>query len=114
MNPAKFSLDIGSRYFLATAVVLTVLQAGLFYYFYPKLPPQVPLLYSLPWGEGRLVAPIWLAVLPGISAGLLTVNFFGSALLHEVVLTRILSSTAFLVALLTLLTLTKIIFLGLP
>lgn len=30
-----------------------------------KLPPMVPLWYSLPWGDGQLASPIWLTVLPG-------------------------------------------------
>lgn len=32
-----------------------------------KLPNQVPLWYSKPWGEDRLVSPSWLYLLPGAS-----------------------------------------------
>jgi hypothetical protein len=32
--------------------------------FYTKLPPEIPLWYSLPWGVERLVTPLWLFLLP--------------------------------------------------
>lgn len=32
--------------------------------FYTKLPPEIPLWYSLPWGETRLATPLWLFLLP--------------------------------------------------
>ncbi len=43
-------------------------QVGLLLFFWKRLPPQLPLFYSHPWGEKQLVDPIFLALLPGISA----------------------------------------------
>jgi len=40
--------------------------------FYTKLPPEIPLWYSLPWGETRLATPLWLFLLPVASL----VSFF--------------------------------------
>lgn len=34
-----------------------------------NLPPEVPLLYSRPWGQEQLVAPVWLWGLPIVGAG---------------------------------------------
>ena len=114
MNPRRLNLDPWSRNFLILAGLLFGLQAGLLLLALPKLPPQVPLFYSLPWGEERLVSPTMLWVLPGASAAVLLVNLVGSHLLRELVLTRILSLTAFLVGVLSLITLVKILLLGLP
>ena len=36
-------------------------------YQFQSLPPQVPLFYSLPWGQDRLVPPIILFLLPSAS-----------------------------------------------
>lgn len=114
MKLIKLKVDTWSRYFLLLAVTLTAVQAGIIFWSVPKLPPQVPLFYSLPWGEARLVAPSWLIILPAVSFGIVIVNLVGSIFLKEVVLTRVLSSTAFLVSLLALITLSKIVLLGLP
>lgn len=114
MNPRRLNLDRWSRNFLILAGLLFTLQAGLLFLSLSKLPPQVPLFYSLPWGEERLVTPQLLWILPAVSAAILIVNLVGSHLLRELVLTRILSCTAFLVAVLSLITLVKIILLGLP
>ena len=40
-----------------------------------KLPPQVPLFYSRPWGESLLAAPAWLFILPGILLFILIINY---------------------------------------
>lgn len=114
MPAIKLRLDNISKVFLGTAVVLTILSGAELVYWTGQLPPLVPLYYSLPWGVDRLVAPLWLMSLPAAAVAVIIVNFIGSFMLREIVLTRILSSTALLVSLLALITLTKIIFLGLP
>lgn len=40
-----------------------------------KLPPQVPLFYSRPWGENVLSAPVGLWLLPGIAFFSTVLNF---------------------------------------
>lgn len=41
---------------------------------WPKLPPQVPLYYSLPWGESQLAAPWEVAILPTLAASIFITN----------------------------------------
>lgn len=43
---------------------LVVAGLGVLAIFWKGLPPRVPLLYSLPWGEEQLVSPWWLWGLP--------------------------------------------------
>jgi hypothetical protein len=114
MPQIHLRLDNWSKVFLISSALAMAIQAGLLLAFLPKLPPEVPLFYSLPWGEDRLVTPIWLWALPAVSGIFLVINLAGSHLLNEIVLTRILSSTSFLISLLALVTLIKIILLGLP
>lgn len=114
MNLAKLNLDSWSKNFLILAVAATIPQIGLLLYALPQLPPVVPLFYSLPWSEARLTDPILLWLLPALSGAVILVNLIGSHLLNEVVLTRILNGTGFLFALFALVTLAKIVLLGLP
>ncbi|KKU29077.1 MAG: hypothetical protein UX80_C0006G0020 [Candidatus Amesbacteria bacterium GW2011_GWA2_47_11b] len=41
-----------------------VVGAGLLAIYWKSLPPEVPLLYSRPWGQDQLVSPIFLIVPP--------------------------------------------------
>lgn len=107
-------LDFWSKVFFALTTLLAAGQAGLLLYLQGRLPPEVPLFYSLPWGEGRLSDPRWLWTLPALTGVVLILNFIGSHLSETSVLTRILSSTAFVVAVLALVTLGKIILLEQP
>lgn len=43
-------------------VIADVLMLTAFVWFYSKLPPQIPLLYSQSWGDMQLV-PLWMIVL---------------------------------------------------
>lgn len=38
---------------------LVILTLGVFVWLFKKLPPEVPWLYSLPWGEQQLVNKAW-------------------------------------------------------
>ena len=42
-------------------VFLLVAMGGVMAIFWNKLPPQLPWLYSFPWGEKQLVSKMWLA-----------------------------------------------------
>lgn len=44
--------------------VLTAIAAGSIAVFFKSLPPQIPLLYTLPWGNDQIVALAWLWSLP--------------------------------------------------
>jgi len=51
---------------VVTAAVVAA-GVGVWLVFGKKLPPEVPLLYSRPWGESQLVKPYWLLILPGMA-----------------------------------------------
>ncbi len=54
-----------------------LLGAGVFFFvFWAKLPPQLPWLYSLPWGEGQLIPKPWFAGGLLILALVSLVNFY--------------------------------------
>ncbi len=55
--------------------VFLLIQVGLLLFFWKKLPPQVPLFYSLPWGERQLVGPIGFWLLPAICIVISLANF---------------------------------------
>lgn len=44
--------------------------AGVWLAFGKKLPPQIPMLYTRPWGEDQLIRPGGLLILPILCAGL--------------------------------------------
>lgn len=54
-----------------------VIAAGIFFLsFWSKLPPELPWLYSLPWGEGQLIPKLWFGMgLPVLSVVSL-INYF--------------------------------------
>ena len=46
------------------SIVLIVIQSMAVGISWKKLPPMVPLWYSLPWGDEQLAAPFWRIILP--------------------------------------------------
>ncbi len=80
---------------------------------YPKLPPLVPIWFGKPWGIDRLAHPLWLVLLPAGSLIILIINTILSRILTRdmLIFTQILAATALIVAILSLVTLTKILFL---
>ena len=97
---------------LGTCIVLTVGFAVLFVSA-NNLPSFVPLYYSLPWGEERLVRASMLAILPGSALLLLAFNLFWMAFFYEKepLLSKLLAVTSGLIAFLSTYTLIRIIFL---
>lgn len=69
----KRPITITSSHF---ALTLIFFQIILLLFFWRKLPPQVPLLYSRPWGEEQLVSTAGLFLLPFVSTAVLTANHF--------------------------------------
>lgn len=80
---------------------------------FSSLPPLVPLWYSKPWGTDRLAHPLWLGLLPAGSLVIFLINFFAGRRLppEMLIFTQLFAITALLVAVLSLVTLTKILFL---
>ena len=61
--------------FLICALVFLA-QSLMILIFWGKLPPQVPLFYSKPWGEAILAPAIALAILPITTIGSVATNYF--------------------------------------
>lgn len=76
-----------------------------------RLPAQLPLFYSLPWGEQQLASPAQFAILPAMVVLINLINLVISWHLHpsQVILKRILSGSAAVVAMLLLATTLKIV-----
>lgn len=76
-----------------------------------RLPPELPLFYSQPWGKEQLTTPFGLFIIPGFSLVIFLINF---ALLfflakEEKLIPKILEITTVVFNLLCLLTLVQII-----
>ena len=63
---------------LATRISFVILffSLSLLLLTWKNLPPQLPLFYSLPWGEEQLGKPVFLLILPLSSLFWGTLNFF--------------------------------------
>ncbi len=95
------------------AIASIVASATLLLWRYSSLPPLVPLWYDKPWGTDRLAHPLWLSLLPAGSLAILIINTIAGRTITRdmLIFTQILAATAVLVAALSLVTITKILFL---
>lgn len=59
--------DDFSRNLLIGTIILLSLTLFILGFFWTKFPPQVPLFYSLPWGEEQLTSPTFFFLLPGVA-----------------------------------------------
>lgn len=92
---------------LRLTVAALVIGAGSLALNWRNLPPQVPLLYSRPWGQDQLIHPVWLWLLPGASllsgviVGFLSPKIVGEGVLRVMVLaTGIVAEVIFTIGLL--------------
>lgn len=76
--PDKMSRN---AYVAATAIGVGLL--GLSAYFVTRLPGRIPLLLTLPWGENRLVAKIWLFGIGGMVLVVVSLNILLAKLWRE-------------------------------
>lgn len=65
------------------SLALILLQLGVIIFFFPRLPPQLPLFFSRPWGEAQLTSPLTLILLPAFSFVFLIINSLLSSLFLE-------------------------------
>ncbi|MDD3532305.1 MAG: hypothetical protein PHR64_00545 [Candidatus Shapirobacteria bacterium] len=99
-----------TRIALFIALGLILIMLGLFFIFYQKLPPQVPLFYSRPWGEAQLASPWFLLALPLLSLFVVALNFIlGGLFFNSLFLVHVLAWGATAFAFLALFTLMQII-----
>lgn len=86
------------------SVILIVLFRGI-------LPPQVPLFYGQPVGEGQLVSSWGFLIAPASSLLITAVNVFFSTRVSDIFYKKVLIISAFFVSVLVIITTVKIIFL---
>jgi hypothetical protein len=66
----------GLSFFVFLFCVFAILSQVLLVVFsWSKLPPQVPVFYSKPWGEEILSSPFMLLLLPGLNLIFFAVNY---------------------------------------
>lgn len=75
------------------------------------LPPEVPLFYGKPVGEGQLTTPVGLMIAPGVSLAILALNLFLAIFLADDFLKKVLIISGLFVSLLSAITVIKIILL---
>ncbi len=94
-------------------ILATALSIAVLLWRFRALPPEVPLWYQKPWGEDQLASPYFLLLLPIGAIGIYFVNGIISIYFTKdhLVFTQILFMTSLLVALLSFITLVKILFL---
>ena len=77
MNIGKIKFSKIMAILLFTALLLIVLSAAILAAVWAKLPPELPWLYSLPWGEDQLITKPWFAA--GLAI-LVLINLIGALL----------------------------------
>ena len=102
-----------SKWGLRIFLLFFTFSLGMLFLKWQNLPPEVPLYYSLPWGEEQLTTPFSLLILPLSSFFIFLLNFFLASIFleKEPWLLRILILTATIFSFLSTLALIKIIFL---
>lgn len=72
-------------------LIFTVAQIAIILVSFKKLPPELPIFYSKPWGEPMLAGPLFVWILPGLSFLFVAVNYLIARLLiSETFLYRVL------------------------
>lgn len=103
----KFKMTITAFFFFfALSLLILILK-------WQSFPPEVPLNYSLPWGEEQLTTSLQLLILPLSSSFTFVLNFFLASIFleEEPWLCRILILTSTVFSFLSMLGLIKIVFL---
>jgi hypothetical protein len=114
-NFSQFNKRQDPIVFWATAISLfgIAITLGVFVLFYNDLPSQLPLFYSLAWGEGQLVPISQIIILPALTILITLVNLLVSWHLHtsQQVLKRMLSLFSASLSLILTLAAVRIIYL---
>jgi len=94
-------------------VIFIIIQIAFLFWKFNSLPPQVPLYYSLPWGESQLTQTSLLFIFPIISLILLLINhlFSISLVKTSLLLSRILLAISLIFSFLSLVAILHIVYL---
>lgn len=113
MNKLSIFLNHDSivRYGVLTSSMIIVSSLVFLLLRFPKLPTELPLFYSRPWGDEQLGTPPELFILPAGAFFVLIINSYFSyrALSLWLLLSRVLSVGAAVVSILSFIALFKII-----
>lgn len=82
-DAGEYSMDDYSRKYYVAAVVLVGLMILMIIGLWTKLPKEVPLFFSKPWGESRLAVKQWLLLLPGLSLLIIATNVMLGRFFHQ-------------------------------
>lgn len=74
IDPQSLVPTSQTRVYYVSSVVLVLLMIGVITVSLRFLPRTVPLFFTEPWGEARLVPKLWLYLLPLLSLATLLVN----------------------------------------
>ncbi len=112
-NLGKFWQEKANIQIFRWNLIFIIIQIIFLFWKFNSLPPQVPLYYSLPWGESQLAQASLLFLLPTISVVLLLIDhlFAISLTKTSVLLSRILLVISLIFSFLSLITLLRIIYL---
>lgn len=102
-DPLKNYVLAGGAINLVTVIFILLTQN--------RLPPQVPLFYGLPQGEGQLTKPVFLLFPPLLSGLIILANLLLARLIKEDFLKKAFAVTGLASAILAAITTFKIIFL---
>jgi hypothetical protein len=99
------------KFGVQAAIFFLVAQIAAWIIFIRKLPPQIPLFYSRPWGEKQLANPFFLLILPALSLIVLLTNTILASIMSQEnkLVNQLLVIAAALFSLLCLTTLLKIV-----
>lgn len=110
-NLGKFwQTNLNSR-FLRLSIFLFIFELIIIIWFYNRLPPEIPIFFSRPWGAAWLSGTSSIFILPLFSLLTLLTNYFLAIFYHQKkqILSEILVVFAFIVSLFSTVSLLKII-----
>ncbi|HAP37738.1 hypothetical protein A2574_00530 [Candidatus Shapirobacteria bacterium RIFOXYD1_FULL_38_32] len=110
-NLGKFWQQKNNSQVLRSNLLIITVQIVLLIYKFNDLPPQVPLFYSLPWGEPQLAPASQLFFLPTFSIVFSLINNLLAATIFSktTLLSKLLVVSSLVISILSLVTLFQII-----
>lgn len=111
-RPVDFRNDHFIKILIRLGIIIFFIQIAFLLINLKKLPSEVPLFYSLPWGEKRLANFKFLFLLPILSFLIMTFNFMLAKKLYnnERLLSRVITAVAFVFVVFCLISLFQIIY----
>lgn len=108
----NLSIDNISMWSFGISLLITILILGSVWVSYQYLPDQIPLYYSLPWGDRQLATLNQFIVLPALSFAIIIINSLISWQLHksQYILKRVIAASTLIFSILFFIATLKIIY----